>query len=102
MFSPSILINYLGSSVIICLVGFQATAGVSPHEMFKFILFLIAQLAQIFIMCWYGNKVIESVSTMHNKTFFLYISFFFQRALESVMQSMKKSGLMLNCVIKNR
>lgn len=31
--------------------------------MFKFILFLVAQLAQIFIMCWYGNKVIESVST---------------------------------------
>lgn len=78
MFSPSILINYLGSSVIICLVGFQATAGVSPHEMFKFILFLVAQLAQIFIMCWYGNKVIESVSTynMHTKTFFLYIFFF--------------------------
>lgn len=80
MFSPSILINYLGSSVIICLVGFQATAGVSPHEMFKFILFLIAQLAQIFIMCWYGNKVIESVSTMHKKTFFSIYFFFLPKS----------------------
>lgn len=31
MFSPSILVNYLGSSVIICLVGFQATGKYSSN-----------------------------------------------------------------------
>ncbi|XP_001662355.3 odorant receptor 85c [Aedes aegypti] len=62
IFSPSILVNFVGSSVIICLVGFQATSNISAFDLFKFILFLISSLVQVFLLCYYGNKLIEASS----------------------------------------
>lgn len=61
IFSPSILVNFVGSSVIICLVGFQATSEISAFDLFKFILFLISSLVQVFLLCYYGNKLIDAV-----------------------------------------
>lgn len=63
IFSPSILFNFLASSLIICLVGFQATAGVAPLDFFKYLLFLLASLLQILLICYFGNMLIDSVIT---------------------------------------
>ncbi|CAO1401053.1 unnamed protein product [Diamesa serratosioi] len=60
IFSVSILINFVGSSIILCLVGFQASAGVKTSELIKFCIFLLSSMVQILLLCWYGNKLIES------------------------------------------
>ncbi|CAO1400259.1 unnamed protein product [Diamesa hyperborea] len=60
IFSVSILINFVGSSIILCLVGFQASAGVKTSELIKFGIFLLSSMVQILLLCWYGNKLIES------------------------------------------
>ncbi|XP_053690971.1 odorant receptor 85c-like [Sabethes cyaneus] len=69
IFSPSILVNFVGSSVIICLVGFQATSEISAFDLFKFILFLISSLVQVFLLCYYGNKLIEASSQIAYSAF---------------------------------
>ncbi|XP_037904907.1 putative odorant receptor 92a [Hermetia illucens] len=66
IFSPSILFNFLASSLIICLVGFQATAGVAPLDFFKYLLFLLASLLQILLICYFGNMLIDSSSDIAN------------------------------------
>lgn len=68
MFSPSLLVNFLSSSVIICLVGFQATAGITPADLFKFVLFLVSSLVQVFLLCYYGNKLIVAVRSMQQQS----------------------------------
>ncbi|CAO1409430.1 unnamed protein product [Diamesa tonsa] len=61
IFSVSLLINFIGSTMIICLVGFQASALNSISlPMVKFCLFLLTGLIQILLLCYYGEKLIES------------------------------------------
>ncbi|XP_055545330.1 odorant receptor 85b-like [Wyeomyia smithii] len=69
IFAPSLLVNFVGSSVIICLVGFQATSEISAFDLFKFILFLISSLVQVFLLCYYGNKLIEASSQIAYSAF---------------------------------
>ncbi|XP_058448847.1 odorant receptor 85b-like [Malaya genurostris] len=69
IFSPSILVNFVGSSVILCLVGFQTTSNISAFDLFKFSLFLVSSLVQIFLLCYYGNKLIESSSLISYSAF---------------------------------
>ncbi|XP_058825003.1 odorant receptor 85b-like [Topomyia yanbarensis] len=69
IFSPSILINFVGSSVIICLVGFQATSEISAFDLFKFVLFLVSSMVQVFLLCYYGNKLIEASSQIAYSAF---------------------------------
>lgn len=80
MFALSILLNFIGTPIIICLVGFQTTGtfillnlfktykkrdnfldGGTYITLFKYMLFLGSSIAQIFLMCFYGNKLIQSV-----------------------------------------
>ncbi|XP_055379573.1 putative odorant receptor 92a [Condylostylus longicornis] len=69
IFSMAILFNFLASSVIICLVGFQTTAGVSALELFKYMLFLIFELVQVWTICYLGQKLIDSSSGVAEAAF---------------------------------
>lgn len=62
IFSVSIFVNYIISSLVICLVGFQVVAGEETPVIFKFMLFLICSLIQTMTMSYFGNQIIERVS----------------------------------------
>lgn len=64
LFSVSILVNYIMSSLIICLVGFQVVAGEDSFVIIKFLLFLICSLLQTMTMSYFGNQIIERVSDL--------------------------------------
>lgn len=57
IYSVSILFNFMGSSILICLVGYQVTVGISTENLVKFIIFLTGSLVQVLILCYYGNKL---------------------------------------------
>lgn len=76
--------------------------GTSYIAIFKYIFFLMTAVAQIYMMCLYGNKIIESVrKVIENISFFCCLRHFFYRALEFLIQYMNKTGSMLRFVIKN-
>jgi hypothetical protein len=57
IYSASILTNILASSIIACLLGFHITENVSNDILFEFSAALIVAFAQIFLLCFYGNKL---------------------------------------------
>ncbi|XP_026480259.1 odorant receptor 4-like [Ctenocephalides felis] len=62
LIDPSILVNFIGSSIMICLSGFQITAGVTIDELISYIIFLTTSLLQIYTLCSYGNQLIDTSS----------------------------------------
>ncbi|XP_055847688.1 odorant receptor 85b-like [Episyrphus balteatus] len=56
-FGVSLLFNFSTSSVIICFVGVQVTTGVFNLVSLKFTVFLISSLFQVFLICYYGQKI---------------------------------------------
>uniref|UniRef100_A0A3F2ZEI1 Odorant receptor n=1 Tax=Phlebotomus papatasi TaxID=29031 RepID=A0A3F2ZEI1_PHLPP len=61
IYNFSILCNFVLSSLMICLVGFQATNPDIHIDMwFKYIVFLICALWQVFCICYYGNVLMEN------------------------------------------
>jgi odorant receptor len=66
IFSPSILFNFIASSILICLVGFQVSVKIDFNIYIRSALMLTVGLIQIFILCHYGNKLTttaENVAT---------------------------------------
>lgn len=61
-FGVSLLFNFVTSSFIICFVGVQVTSGVFNSVSLKFTIFLISSLYQVFLICYYGQKITLSVS----------------------------------------
>lgn len=57
VYSLSILVNFISSSVLICLVGYQVSIGVSFETLTKFASLLIASLVQVLMLCYYGQKL---------------------------------------------
>jgi odorant receptor len=58
IYSASILMNLLGSSLFICLFGFLITSReILSDFLLEFSLSLISLLIQIFLLCFYGNKL---------------------------------------------
>lgn len=57
IYSFSIVINFLSSSLLICLFGYQFSIGVSFEILVKFAFSLMAALSQILLFCYYGNKL---------------------------------------------
>lgn len=70
MFGFSNLINIISSSVIICLLGFLSATGLKPIQLFRYLFALLSLITQIFVICWIGNRLIDSVSI------YTYIDFF--------------------------
>ncbi|XP_055849947.1 putative odorant receptor 85d [Episyrphus balteatus] len=60
IFGISLVFNFFSSSGIICLSAFQVTVEGPGMEFMKFFLLLISALGQLFIVCSFGNELIES------------------------------------------
>lgn len=57
IYSASIFFNFFGSSILICLVGYQISVGIKSEILVKFAVFLAASSIQILLLCYYGNKL---------------------------------------------
>lgn len=57
IYSFSFLVNFSGSSILICLIGYQVSIGVSVDNFTKFTILLLASLSQVAILCYYGEKL---------------------------------------------
>lgn len=62
IFGGSILFHFISSSMIICVVGFLAVISDDIMELVKYILALGSSIVQLFIICWLGDRVQETVS----------------------------------------
>ncbi|XP_059615687.1 putative odorant receptor 85d [Phlebotomus argentipes] len=61
IYNFSILCNFVLSSLMICLVGFQSTnPDVHFDILFKYVMFLICAMWQVFCLCYYGNVLLET------------------------------------------
>ncbi|XP_017012670.2 odorant receptor 67a-like [Drosophila takahashii] len=66
VFGVPLLLNFMASSVLVCLVGFQLTFILSDYYFFKQVLFLVAGLVEIYLLCSFSQMLInasEDVST---------------------------------------
>lgn len=52
----------MASSLLVCFVGFQMTLGLSLEIKCKLAVFLVAQLVQIFLICYFSDLLINAVS----------------------------------------
>lgn len=57
IYSFSALINFVSSSILICLFGYQFSSDVSMENFVKFAFSIMAALSQILLLCYYGNKL---------------------------------------------
>ncbi|KAH8418102.1 hypothetical protein KR009_001863 [Drosophila setifemur] len=60
IFGVPLLLNFMVSSFVICFVGFQMTAGVSPDMITKQFLFLISAMSQVYLICHHGQMVADA------------------------------------------
>lgn len=64
IYAASIFFNFLGGSVILCLLGFQIFVEISYENLVKFSVFLAASSVQILMLCYYGNKLTIASETV--------------------------------------
>jgi odorant receptor len=57
IFSPSILFNFVASSFLICLVGYEALTGSNSELCVQYTLFMLAALLQSLVLCNCGEKL---------------------------------------------
>ncbi|XP_055903840.1 odorant receptor 85c-like [Eupeodes corollae] len=59
VFKVSILMNYIASCGVICMIGFQITAGSEILDMLKFFAFLISSLVHVYFICSFGSNLLD-------------------------------------------
>ncbi|CAD7077822.1 unnamed protein product [Hermetia illucens] len=67
VFGLSTLYIFVSSSLIICLTGFQVSAGITNRDLVKYLLFLAYQSVSVFMVCYHGDMIIDSVSNTFSK-----------------------------------
>lgn len=60
IFSPSFLFNFVQSSFVICLTAFQSSTSSEASQLFFNFTYCTAVLNQIWLLCFFGQKVINS------------------------------------------
>ncbi|XP_075145692.1 odorant receptor 85b-like [Haematobia irritans] len=60
IFGVPLLLNFASSCFVICFVGFQMTIGAAPDTLIKLFLFLISSIAQVYLICHYGQLLIDA------------------------------------------
>lgn len=60
IFSPSIFANFFGSSVSICLIGYQIFNGANFGNSLTYTALLCGNVVQTFLLCFYGSKLTEA------------------------------------------
>lgn len=69
IYSISILFNFTGSSILICLVGYQVSMGIELENLVKFMILLTASLVQVLMLCYFGNKLSEASKKVADAAF---------------------------------
>lgn len=65
IFSASILGNFIGSSLTICLAGFQFTSSKAVSDTrLKYAIFLVVSMVQVLTLCSFSQKIIDSSSSI--------------------------------------
>ncbi|XP_017080100.1 odorant receptor 67a [Drosophila eugracilis] len=60
VFGVPLLLNFMASSLLVCLVGFQLTVEFSPEYFFKQVLLLSSALVEIYLLCSFSQMVIDA------------------------------------------
>lgn len=66
IFRLSVLINYLSSVGIICLVGFLAKQGTSLTDISKFLALLLFEVLQVLLITYFGDLLKRYVWKVKN------------------------------------
>lgn len=69
IFTYPIFINFFGSSIFICLNVHQASMETSIANYFRSANLIIASMLQIFLICYYGNKLTSAAENLTNAVF---------------------------------
>lgn len=65
----SIFFNFFGSSIILCLIGFQFSIEINPEMLAKYFLFMTVSFVQILILCFYGNKLTTASESVNDAVY---------------------------------
>ncbi|CAK1589775.1 unnamed protein product [Parnassius mnemosyne] len=60
IYTKSILYNFLSSSILICLTGFNVVAIEDMALIFTFLIFLSTCLLQVYLLCFFGDMLMQS------------------------------------------
>ncbi|XP_041674943.1 odorant receptor 67a-like [Drosophila eugracilis] len=61
VFGIPLLLNFVSSSVLVCLVGFQLTLGISIDYFFKQLVIIVAPLLEVYLLCHFSQMLITAV-----------------------------------------
>ncbi|XP_077269723.1 odorant receptor Or1-like [Temnothorax americanus] len=65
IFSVAMFVQMLSSTTMICLTGFQAALVIGQSSnTYKFAIYLMAAVSQLFYFCWIGNEVIYQSASL--------------------------------------
>lgn len=59
----------MASSLLVCFVGFQMTIGLSPEQVCKLAVLLVAATSEIYLICYFSDLLMTAVSIFQNKRF---------------------------------
>uniref|UniRef100_A0A182YKU6 Odorant receptor 6 n=1 Tax=Anopheles stephensi TaxID=30069 RepID=A0A182YKU6_ANOST len=68
VFGNALFVNFLGSSIIICIQAFMITT-VSGYTLVKFILFILCFLIELLMLCAYGEDIVQSSEALINAAY---------------------------------
>ncbi|XP_017046719.1 odorant receptor 67a [Drosophila ficusphila] len=60
VFGIPLLLNFMASSILVCLLGFQLTLEFSPEQFGKQLLLLISALVEIYLLCSFSQMLIDA------------------------------------------
>ncbi|XP_046972462.1 putative odorant receptor 92a [Vanessa cardui] len=69
IYSKSTLYNFISSSVLICLTGFNVVAIQNVAIAFMFLVFLSASLLQIYLLCFFGDLLMNSTMEVRDAVY---------------------------------
>ncbi|EDX09869.1 GD14189 [Drosophila simulans] len=61
VFGVPLLLNFLASSLLVCLVGFQLTIAFNPEYFCKQVLLLTSALVEIYLLCYFSQMLMDAV-----------------------------------------
>nr|XP_017011567.2 odorant receptor 67a-like [Drosophila takahashii] len=62
VFGATLLLNFMVSSWLVCLLGFQLTIEFSPEHFAKQVLMLVSAQLEIYLLCYFSQMLINAVA----------------------------------------
>lgn len=61
VFGFPLLLNFMSSSLLVCFVGFQMSIGLSPEQVCKLAILLVAATLEIYLICYFSDLLMTAV-----------------------------------------